>query len=101
MNRFLAIKAAVAGFCLGIAGMLLVGAASPQSRNTPQTERPPTAIGPQTGRFQVASSAAMFVILDTATGQAWMGDLHSTLTPGNPAFFDPKLTVRPESRVWE
>ena len=80
--------------------MLLLGAALPSGQNANGND---TSAGPpasQVGRFQVASSAAMFVIVDTTSGQAWMGDFHNTLVPGNPAFFDPKLAPDPEPRRW-
>ncbi len=75
------LKSGFFGLCLGALLMLAVGAA------TPPTPTPNTF-----GRYQVAGGAAQFVILDTQTGQSWLGDFHSTLTPPAPSdiFFQPK-----------
>ena len=69
----------ILGLSLGAASMLVLGAAGP--------------INSQVGRYQAMASGAQFLILDTTTGQAWLGDCHTTPQPVNPHFFDPKLQV--------
>ena len=70
---------AILGLCLGVGSMLVLGAGLPGSG--------------QIGRFQATSSGAQFLIMDTTTGQAWLGDCHTTPQPVDPHFFDPKLQV--------
>ena len=70
----------ILGLCLGAGSMLLLGAATPIGSS-------------QIGRFQATASGAQFLIMDTTTGQAWLGDCHTTIQPVDPHFFDPKLSV--------
>lgn len=65
------------GLFLGVSSILVLGAATPS--------------GGQVGRFQAMASGAQFLILDTTSGQAWLGDCHTTLQPVDQHFFDPKL----------
>ncbi len=70
----------ILGLCLGAGSMLVLGSSLPVN-------------GGQIGRFQATASGAQFLIMDTTTGQAWLGDCHTTIQPVDPHFFDPKLQV--------
>ncbi len=59
------IKSIAAGLGAGVALTFLLGAAVPQLNYL--------------GRFQVAGSGAFFVIVDTVTGRAWVGDFHTII----------------------
>ncbi len=72
------IKSLAYGLCAGVLSMLVIGAAFPSNSN-------------QLGRFQIAGTGAMFMVLDTATGQTWLGDFHTTIQPADPSIFLPKL----------
>ena len=67
------------GLSLGVTTVLVLGAGLPG--------------GNQEGRFKATASGAQFLILDTTTGQAWLGDCHTTLQPVDTHFFNPKLQV--------
>ncbi len=85
------IKSVIGGLCIGLLGALVLGAAG----------HPASA---PIGRYQITGSAALFMVLDTSTGQVWCGDFHSSLdgrVPNNPLaipaardeFFGPKLAT--------
>ena len=78
------LKSALCGLALGALVMLGIGA-SVTTTSSPNYN----------GRFQVAGGAAQFVIIDTTTGQSWLGDFHNTLvpTPANDPFFGPKIQM--------
>ena len=70
----------ILGLCLGAGSFLLLGATAPFNSS-------------QIGRYQATASGAQFLILDTTSGQAWLGDCHTTIQPVDPHFFDPKQSV--------
>lgn len=80
------LKSLLGGLGLGALIVFSIGAAFPAS---------------QVGRYQVYGSGAVFVMVDTATGQAWQGDFHATINNPVPAefsgsdaqvrFFQPKI----------
>ncbi len=75
----------ILGLCLGAGSMVVLGATSPLIPASP--------VVAQTGRFQATASGAQFLILETQSGQAWLGDCHTTIQPVDPHFFDPKLQL--------
>ncbi len=75
MNTKLHLKSLIGGVALGALVVLGLGAAFPSN---------------QVGRYQVYGSGAIFVMVDTATGQAWQGDFHATINnPIPPEFSGP------------
>jgi hypothetical protein len=80
MNAKLDINSALGGLALGVLLTVAVGASTGQSNHS-------------CGRFEIAGANAQFVIIDTTTGQGWLGDFHDSLNlPSHDAlFFQPKL----------
>jgi hypothetical protein len=86
MNSKSNVKGMLAGLFVGVLATLVLGSSFPTSH---------------IGRYQIAGSGAFFVMIDTATGQAWSGDFHATINNPVPAdfsgpaaqmrFFQPKL----------
>ncbi len=72
MKTQLDLKSLLGGLALGALLVFGIGAAMPSS---------------QVGRFQVYGSGAIFVMVDTATGQAWQGDFHATINNPIPPDF--------------
>ncbi len=68
------LKSALCGLALGVLAVLAIGAAEPSS---------------PVGKYEVAGGAGSFVIVDTATGQAWGATLGSLGGP-QPGFWDKK-----------
>ncbi len=74
MNTKIDLKSALCGLAVGVLGMLVLGAA--------ETSNP-------VERYQVTGGAGFFVIVDSATGQAWGANTASI--PGiHPGFWDKK-----------
>jgi hypothetical protein len=68
MNTKIDLKSALFGLAIGVLGVLAIGAGETSNPN---------------GRYQVAGGAASFMIVDTATGQAWGASTASlSATPG-------------------
>lgn len=68
------LKNLVLGFAAGVGAMLLSGAT---------TSTPP-------GRYQVAGSPPLFLLVDTTTGRVWMGNFNTTSKSTDAGFFAAK-----------
>jgi hypothetical protein len=68
----------VLGLGIGVSAMLVLGSTLPEGH---------------IGRYTATATGAQFLILDTCTGQAWLGDCHSTIQPVDQHFFDPKVPI--------
>ena len=79
MNKNIDLKSVLCGLAVGVLAMLAIGAAN----STPH----------QVGRYQVtgAGTPSVFVMVDTVTGRAWMGNGRDNQLRSDADFFQSKL----------